>query len=525
MTEILITDPIAEKGIDILKESGFDVIYRPSPNFDELESILFSVDAWIVRSGTNITSNLLKKTNNLQVIGRAGVGVDNIDIAEATNQGIIVMNNPDGNTISAAEHTLAMMMALSRNIQNGHLGLVNGKWNRSNLVGSELKGKILGIVGLGRIGREVIKRALAMDMQIIGYDPFVNQDMFDPDQVKILELNELCKKSDFITLHLPLLDSTLNLFDQKRLSMMKKTARIINVARGGIINEEDLAESLNKGVIAGAAIDVFKKEPLASDSPLISSKNILLTPHLGASTVEASEGVSFGICCQIRDFLLDGKLTNAINMPISDISELKKIQPYLDLAELLGKIQSQLVDAPIKSITIECFGNIADGKPIALSFLIGVFCKITDNRINFINASSIAEERGITLTHSINTKSISFSNLIVANVATEKGSIKVEGSVFGDLYPRIVNIMGYEVDFRPEGNMLLVKNKDVPGVIGKVGMMLGESQINIAEYLLSRLDSSEYAYSIIKLDGKINKELLNSLINIDEIINIKQLHV
>ena len=525
MAKVLVSDPIADKGIKILEEAGFEVIYNPNPSDDELQTLASDVEAWVVRSGTKITSELLNDARNLQVIGRAGVGVDNIDIQEATSRGIVVMNNPDGNTISAAEHTIAMMMALSRNIQLGHMGIVNGEWNRSNLVGSELKGKTLGVVGLGRIGREVIKRAKGLEMKILGYDPFVNQDVLDPEVVTLVDLDTLTSNSDYITLHLPLLDSTKNLFNKDRLAAMKPSARIINVARGGIINEPDLAEALNNGVIAGAAIDVFETEPLDADNPLIKAKNVLLTPHLGASTFEASEGVSFGICRQIKDFILDEKLSNPINMPITDMAQLKQIAPFLELAETLGKIETQLADSPVKSVSVECFGSIEDSKPIALSFLIGLFHDMTDNRINFVNAGIIAEERGISFSHSLNTESVSFSNLIVAHVTTENGTIEVAGSVFGDQHPRIVDIMGYEVDVRPEGNMLFVKNKDVPGVIGKVGMILGKGGVNIAEYLLSRTPNNDSAYSVIKFDGEINEELLEELTQVDEILDIKQLHV
>ena len=316
----------------------------------------------------------------------------------------------------------------------------------------------------------------------------------------LVDLDTLTKDSDYITLHLPLLDATKNLFDAERISTMKSTARIINVARGGIINESDLANALNNDIISGAAIDVFESEPLESSNPLINSKNILLTPHLGASTHEASEGVSYGICRQIKDFLLEDKLVNSINMPITDMAQLKQITPFLDLAETLGKIEKQLVESPIKSVSVECFGNIDDSKPIALSFLIGLFHDMTDNRINFVNVSVIAEERGISLSHILNSETISFANLIIAYVTTQNGTIKVAGSVFGDQHPRIVNIMGYEVDVRPEGNMLFVQNKDVPGVIGKVGMALGKSEVNIAEFILSRTANNDVAYSIIKFD-------------------------
>ena len=299
MHKILVSDPIADKGLELLDDAKLEVIYDPNMSHNDLKSIVVDINAWIVRSGTQITSEFLQEAHELQVIGRAGVGIDNIDIAAATNQGIVVMNIPDGNTISAAEHTVAMILALSRNIHLGHAGLLNGEWNRSNLVGTEIRGKILGIIGLGRIGKEVIKRTIGMEMEILGYDPFVNQDTFNEEDVKLVELDELTEKSDYITLHVPLIESTKNLFDMDRLLMMKPSARIINVARGGIVNEIDLANALNKGIISGAAIDVFENEPLVGKHPLIKAKNILITPHLGASTHEASEGVSTGICRQV----------------------------------------------------------------------------------------------------------------------------------------------------------------------------------------------------------------------------------
>ena len=525
MYKVLVSDPIADKGIAILEDAGFEVIYNPNPSNEELESYSRDINAWVVRSGTKILAEYLKDARNLQVIGRAGVGVDNIDINEATKQGVIVMNMPDGNIISAAEHTIAMMMSLSRNIQLGHAGILAGEWNRSNLMGSELHGKTLGVVGLGRVGREVIKRSIGLEMKILGHDPFVSSDIIDEEKVKIVDLDELTEKSDYITLHVPFLETTNNLFDAKRISMMKDSARIINVARGGIVNESDLAHALNEGIIAGAAIDVFDTEPLEKNHPLISTKNILLTPHLGASTLEASEGVSSGICRQVRDYLLDGKLSNPLNMPIQDMVKLKQILPLLNLSKILGKICSQLAESPIESVSIECMGDIEDSKPIALSFLIGLIQDMTDSKINFVNAGVVAQERGITFSHSFSSESTSFSNLINIVLITKEDEITLGGSVFGEHNCRIVNIFGYELDFRPEGNMLFLQNKDVPGVIGKVGVILSDANVNIGEFILSRTTSKEIAYSVIKVDEKIDSALLNQLIKVDEIVSIKQLSV
>jgi len=527
MYKVLITDPISQNGLDFLEKGNIEVINMPNPEKKDLYKVIPDVHGWIVRSGTNISSEDIKKASNLQIIGRAGVGVDNIDIDEATNHGIIVMNMPDGNTISAAEHTMAMISCLSRNIQLGHLGLMSGSWDRDKLIGNELRAKILGVIGLGRIGREVIKRALSYDMKILAYDPYVNQDMFsEDDEIEIVDLDYLTVNSDIVTIHIPLIESTKNLFDTKRLSKMKSTSKIINVARGGIINESDLSEALNKGVIAGAAIDVFENEPLDFNSPLIKSKNILLTPHLGASTFEAKEGVSVGICRQISDFLIEGKLSNPINMPFSDLSKLKVLKPFLDLSLIMGKMQAQLNKSSIQSVVIECFGDIDDTKPIVLSFLIGLIQETSDIKLNFINAGGIAGERGINFTHSHNSKGINYSNLINSKIVNSKGhEYSISGTVFGENHIRLVNIMGFEIDVMPEGNMLFIENMDIPGVIGKVGKILGDSKINIAEFLLSRTSKGNNAFSIVKVDEKISDELMIIIKKLDEIINIMQLEV
>ena len=525
MPKVLITDPISDKGLDILIDAGIELIYGQNYNDDQIKNTLSTIDGWLIRSGTKITEDHLLLAKKLQVIGRAGVGTDNIDIKAATNMGVIVMNMPDGNTISAAEHTIALISALSRNIHLGHLGLINSEWNRHSLVGNELRGKVLGVVGLGRIGREVIKRALGFEMKILGYDPFLNKEMFDPEKIKVVDLDDLTRNSDFITVHVPLTENTIDLFDSEKFDKMKTSARIINVARGGIINENDLVKALNSKAISGAALDVFVNEPLDSNHPLIKAQNILLSPHLGASTFEAKEGVSLGICKQIRDFLLEDKLSNPINMPISDMSKLKILKPFLDLTEKLGHIQSQLSSLSIRGISIECFGEIDEGKTLTLSFLKGLLKDSSDLRLNFVNVAAIAEERGISFSHSYNSDSVSFSNLIVTKIVTDEGVTKVSGSVFSENHYRLVEIKGFKVDVIPDGVMLLIQNKDVPGVIGKVGMVLGNKDINIAEYLLSRDLNNASAFSIVKIDEKLSESVINELKKIDDILNIEQLKI
>jgi len=523
LNKILITDPLSNSGLKILQDSGFEVLYKPKLSEDELSAIISDIDGWIIRSGTTIRKKHIQDAKKLQIIGRAGVGTDNIDIKSATQEGIIVMNVPDGNTISAAEHTMAMLLALSRNVYKGHMDLINGQWNRHKLVGNELRNKTLGVVGLGKIGREVIKRSIAYDMKIIGYDPYVKQEQFNKEEVTIVSLDDLIKDSDFITLHLPINDNTRNLFDYERISQMKNTARLINVARGGIVNEDDLAKALNNNIISGAAIDVFVNEPISDNHVLLHAKNILLTPHLGASTFEAKEGVSISVCNQISEYFLKNKLSNVLNMPISDSTLMSKLSSYYKLSELMGSIQSQLIDSSIDKIEILCFGDAEDSKSIGLSFIKGILSGVTDDRINFINAATIAEERGIVFQHSHSTDKIAFNNKIQSIVYTDGNKFTLTGNVYNDNFIRITEIMGFEVDLKPEGIMLFIKNKDIPGVVGKIGTILGKESVNISGYLLSKIENKEFAYSIIKIDEKINNEVLLKLNKIDEIIDIKQL--
>ena len=522
--KVLVTDPISDSGISILDKNNCEIIYK-ADNKDQIPEALPDIDAWIIRSGTKISTEDINLAKKLQVIGRAGVGVDNIDIKAATKHGVVVMNVPDGNSISAAEHTMAMILALSRNVHLGHHTLNQGLWERANLVGNELKNKVLGVVGLGRIGREVINRALSFNMKILGFDPYVNKELYKDDKVKIVDIDELTKNADIITLHVPLNDSTRNLFNTDRLSTMKKTAKIINVARGGIINESDLASALNNDIIAGAGIDVFENEPLSPKSSLLSAKNILVTPHLGASTFEAKEGVSLSICQQVVDLLKENKLNNAVNIPVSDMGSLKKLKPYLELSELIGNIQSQLLDEPITKIKINCYGLSDDLKPITIALVKGLLSNIIDNRVNYINSLSIAEERGIEISNTFNSNIDKYANLIDSYVYTENKVINIGGGIFyGDKF-RILKVMDNEINFYPEGNILLSINKDLPGVVGRVGTVLGKSGINIAEYILSRSKQNKNPISIIKIDNNLSQECLKEINQIDEIIEIKQFKI
>ena len=524
--KILITDPLAEAGLKIIEKHDIEIIYLPIALEFEQYNAVNDIDGWIIRSGTKIDKKNIRLAKKLQVIGRAGVGVDNIDISEATRRGIVVMNTPDVNTISAAEHTIGLMLTISRNIHLGHLGLQNGEWNRHKLVGTELRNKTLGIIGLGKIGREDLKRCLGFGMKILGYDPFVNQKMFDKDETIITDLDFLVKNADYISIHVPLNKDTKNLFDYEKLSLMKTSSYIINVARGGIINEEDLTRILNENKIAGAAIDVFNTEPINFDNSLIQAKNILLSPHLGASTREAKEGVSIAICEQVCNYLVNDKLQNAINMPISNLSKLKELQPFLDLAELIGDMQNQLISSnSIKKVSIECKGAFEDIKPILLAYLKGLLKPYVPERINYINAESIATELGIEVSINYSNIDTNYNNLISINVLTPTINYRIDGSVFEDMRPRLVNVMGFNMEVLPKGTMLLIENIDVPGVIGKVGTILGVLKINIGAYLLNRGNNGKNAYSIIRIDNRLNEEGVNLVSDISEIISLRQVQV
>ncbi len=522
--KVLVSDPITKAGMTILKEADFDVVYLPDASDDEKADACKDVHGWVVRSGTQATANMINSAENLQVIGRAGVGTDNIDISAATRKGIVVMNTPDVNTISAAEHTVAMMLALSRNIPLGHGGIIKGQWNRNALVGTELRNKTLGVVGLGKIGREVIQRSRSFNMNILGFDPYVSQDMFDEEEVRVVDLDTLTSESDYITLHVPFIDSTKDLFDFDRLCRMKDSARIINVARGGIINEADLAKALNEDKIAGAAIDVFTSEPIGENNPLVKAKNIVMTPHLGASTAEAKEGVSLAVCEQVRDYLLHEKLANAINMPISDLVKLKEIQPNLDLSEAMGKLQSQLETGVIQKVHIECAGSMEETKPAMLAFLKGLLSSRIPDRVNYVNAESLALDLGIKIEYSYSSNCGSYENLIRTQVTGENGSNQINGSIFENKRLRLVKILGYEMDITPRGTLLFVHNKDVPGVVGKVGTALGSSQINIGAYILSRDSVDGEAFAVIRVDNEVPEKILTELADMQEIISIQQIN-
>ena len=517
--KVLVTDPISDEGKKILTDADIKV-EDASENQSSSKLDLSEIDGWIVRSGTTITAKNIKQAENLRVIGRAGVGVDNIDIHAATISGILVMNTPDANTISATEHTVALILALARNVHEGYHSMIHGKWEREKIIGTELRNKTIGVVGLGKIGTEVIKRLHPFKINVLGFDPYINKNNYELDYVEIVELDDLCKKSDFITIHVPKTDSTVGLFDLDRLKMMKPTAQIINCARGGIIDENALLVALNDGTISGAALDVFENEPVI-DSPLIRAKNILFTPHLGASTFEANQGVSTAICEQVRDYLVNGTIGNALNIPISDMDLLKSLEPYLRLAEQLGILHQQIASGPVESVSISTAGTLKEINVITLAFLKGFLKEIHGSTVNYINAAAVAESTGIQIEETYSHKKIDYSNLITATVTLNGKSLTIWGSLFGEALPRIIFFDGFHLDLNPEGQFLLIYNKDVPGVVGKVGTLLGEINVNIAGYQLGRKEKSDIAIGLIRVDSDPSPDLVEKIASLDEVISAK----
>src|SRR5437899_8103857 len=464
--------------------------------------------------------------DKVRVIGRAGVGVDNIDVPAATTRGIVVMNAPDGNTITTAEHTIALLIALARNVPQANSSVKNAKWERKRFIGAELQRKTLGIIGLGRIGCAVAVRARAFGMKIIAHDPFIAPEQARDLEVECASLDEVFTRADFLTVHTPLTNETRGIVGREAFAKMKKGARIINCARGGLIDEHALYEALKSGIVAGAALDVFEQEPPPSDHPLLSLDQVIVTPHLGASTTEAQEGVAFTVAEQMRDFLLTGALRGAVNLPAIDQKQLTTLQPYLALAESLGRFQAQLATSAVQEARLEFAGELvdSDAAPVTRAFLAGLLRDVSD-RVNIVNAFLIAEERGITVTTSY-VRGSDGSPAIRTRITGPAGEETISGTVFGIFgggrEGRITEINNFRIEAIPRGYMLVMHNRDVPGVIGRVGTILGERGINISAFHLGRRERGGEAMAVIELDAPTTEETRQKLLASEGIISVQQ---
>ena len=518
---ILVADPIAEEGIEALRVHA-EVDVKTGLKRDELINIIGDYDAVVVRSETKITADVIQAGKKLQVIGRAGVGVDNIDVEAATKKGIVVVNAPTGNTISAAEHTLAMMLALARHIPQANTRLKGGEWRRQDFMGTELRNKTLGIVGLGNVGSEVARRAKAFDMRLIAHDPFASVEYARNLGVALVNLDELLKEADFITMHTPLNEKTKGLINTKQLAMVKPSVRIINCARGGVIDEEALFNAVENGQVAGAAVDVFTEEP-AKNNILFKSDKILVTPHLAASTAEAQTGAALDVSDQVITVLNGKPARHAVNMPLISPETLAVIGPFLEVARQIGRLVYQLGEGQMSSIVIKYEGEIANHDTAALKATIvgGLIETVSEERVNLVNANLIAQRRGLKITEQTDPTCENYGNLITLEVKTTAGMTTVAGTIMrGE--PHILRVNRYWIDIVPRGGYLLLSDhRDRPGLIGEVGTILGNADINISSMLLSRLEPRGPALMVLELDEAVNETTLRKLQALPEVYTVK----
>ncbi|MEW6515985.1 MAG: phosphoglycerate dehydrogenase [candidate division FCPU426 bacterium] len=524
MFKVLISDNLAAEGQAVLKaDPDIHLDAREKVKPEELLKIIGEYDALIIRSDTKVTKEVLDAGTKLKVIGRAGVGIDNVDVAEATRRGVIVMNTPDGNTISTAEHTFSMMMALARNIPQADRSMREGKWERKQFTGTELYGKVLGIIGLGRIGTEMAKRAQAFAMVVKAFDPFLTRERADQLNVQLASLDEIITTADFITVHTPKNKETAGLIGLEQFKKMKPTVRILNCARGGIIRQDELREALKSGVIAGAALDVYDPEP-PTDPELLKIPNLVLTPHLGASTEEAQINVGIVIAEQIRDALKGGLIRNAINIPSVSPELLKDMAPYLELADCLGRFQAQVMDGQIKKVTVKLAGEVCEypSELITVSAIKGLLSIMLSEVLNFVNARVLAKERGIEIVTTTSQDTMDFTSTIAVEVETEKEKREIVGTLIGKKRePFVVSLFGYHTDFSPRGHLLVFVHKDEPGIVGRMGTMLGNAGVNIAALHMGRKELGSNAVSILNVDSEVPADLVTQLSQAAKIQSMK----
>jgi D-3-phosphoglycerate dehydrogenase len=518
--KVLVADPLAEEGMENLKAKT-DVDVRTGLKPDELKAIIGDYDALIVRSETQVTRDVIKCGKKLQIIARAGVGLDNVDINAATEQGIMVVNAPTGNTVAAAEHTMALMLALARNVPQAHAQLKAGKWNRKEFTGVELRNKTLGIIGLGNVGSGVAVRSKNFDMRMISYDPFASEGYAATLGVTLVPLEQLYRESDFITLHLPLTPQTKSMIGAKEFDMMKKGVRVINVARGGLIDEEALVKAIEDGKVAGAAIDVFQVEP-CTDSILFRNDKIIVTPHLGASTREAQINVCVDVVEQIIDVLNGKPARYAVNVPQIPAELLQILRPYMNVAEVVGRMVGQLMSGQLKSIKIKYSGEIAqyDTSALKAAILSGLLDTVSEEHVTLVNASMLAQQRGLKISEQKETEVQNYASLISMEVVAGGGNVAVAGTVLRD-ETHIVRINQFWLDIVPGGYFMLCYHRDKPGMIGAVGTVTGKSNVNISSMQVARLQKRGEALMILSLDEPVSDEDIKRIQSLPDISSVK----
>ena len=523
MAKVLIADKLSPQAIEVFKQNKVEVDVKTGLPPEELLKIVGDYDGIAIRSATKVNAKALEAGKKLKVVGRAGIGVDNVDVKAATAAGVVVMNTPFGNSVTTAEHAIALMMSLARQIPVANASTHAGKWEKNRFMGVEISGKTLGLIGCGNIGSIVADRAHGLKMKVIAYDPFLTNEKAESIHVEKVELDELLKRADFITLHTPLTDSTRNILNKDTLAKTKKGVRIVNCARGGLVNEADLKAALESDHVAGAAFDVFETEP-ATSNPLFGLEQFICTPHLGASTSEAQENVAVQVAEQMSEYLTVGTVTNAVNMPSVSAEDALKLKPYLALASKLGSFAGQLAESGVKSVKIEYEGAVSqlNTKPITAVALEGLLRPLVES-VNMINAPVIAKERNIDVSEVKNERVHNYQTLIRITVVTEKSTYAITGTLFG-AQARLVEVGGVKLEASLGSRMLYVNNEDKPGLIGNLGKLLGEAKINIANFHLGRNDERNDAIALLEVDDPVSADLLAKIAKLPSVKQVKFLH-
>lgn len=521
-TKVLVSDELSPTGLEILRKGGLTVDVKTGLPKEELIRILPEYQALVVRSATKVDREVLEAGRALKVVGRAGVGVDNVDVAEATRRGIVVMNTPGGSAVTVAEQTVAMILSMLRHIPAATASVKAGKWEKKRFQGREAAGKTLGVIGIGNIGAIVVERAQAFGMKVIGHDPFISRDAASKLGVELVSLDELWSRSDVISLHVPLSEQTRHLVNARTLAKMKPGSYLVNAARGGVVDEMALAEALRSGHLAGAALDVFEKEPPPPDHPLFELENFVAAPHLGASTQEAQQTVADLLAEQVVAFFKEGEIRNAVNVPSVPREVLETLGPWLDLAEKIGALAGQLYTERASRVTVEITGELSEqpSRPLTAQILKGMLRFFTQDPINEINAPALAKERGLAISEVKKGESPDYASTIGVRLEGKTSSFTVVGSLLGKHDPRIVRVDDFVLDAVPSGNLLVLRNEDVPKIVGTVGMVLGDAGINIARIHLSRVSPKGQAFSMINVDSEVPPEVLEKLRAIPHVLRV-----
>ena len=521
--KVLVSDNLGETGIRIFEQEGIDVDVKTGLTPDALKDIISGYDGLVIRSATKVTADLLEAAKNLKVVGRAGIGLDNVDIPAATKKGVVVMNTPGGNVVTTAEHAISMMMAAARNIPQGTMSLKAGRWDKKHLQGRELTGKTLGVIGYGKIGSVVADRARGLKMRVIVHDPVITPETIAKQGFEYVTLEELYGQSDFITIHVPKTPNTANMISREAFGQMKDGVMLINCARGGIVDESALYDALQAGKVARAALDVFETEPPAADHPLLSLDNVIATPHLGASTLEAQTNVAVAVANQIVAFLKHNNIVNAVNVPSVSGKTLEKLSPFLHVADRMGSMQAQFAQGQIREIRIDYKGDFQDMDltPVTTAFVKGLLDYLVPHNVNSVNALAIAKEMGIKLLESSSLESDEFVNLVNAKVVTTDGECSVAGTIFGKTDARIVRIDDFRIEIIPEGHLALIHNIDRPGAIGAIGNTLGRRSINISRMQVGRQVGGDNNIILIRTDSPITPEVAGEILALEQVYSVK----